>query len=274
MKIPSLQRVLERLLSQKVYSKIENIQLVSDLLLQGKGIRRFEATNDELSALKNSPHQEMSVTASFLKPDKRLVHKWHHYLPIYEEHFSPYKTRSEPVRLLEIGVSGGGSLRMWRDYFGDDAKIYGIDVNSACLEFSGLHGEVRIGSQDDPYFLADVIEEMGGVDIVVDDGSHIMAHIKKSLVTLFPLLEQGGLYFIEDLHTSYWRGHGGGFYRKANFFNLVRSLIDDMHHWYHSKGKTLPEISDELPAMHIYDSICILEKRQVSRPRHSSLVHQ
>ena len=97
---------------------------------------------------------------------------------------------------------------------GDDAKIYGIDIDSACLEFSGLHGEVRIGSQDDPYFLADVIEEMGGVDIVVDDGSHIMAHIKVAYTFSTVRARE---CTSSKICTHPIGGHGGGFYRKANF---------------------------------------------------------
>ena len=100
------------------------------------------------------------------------VHKWHHYLPLYDRYFGQY--RGTPVKFLEIGVNNGGSLQMWRRYFGPDAVICGIDINPDCAQYDGQSGMVRIGSQDDPEFLASVIEEMGGIDAVLDDGSHRM----------------------------------------------------------------------------------------------------
>ena len=131
---------------------------------------------------------------------------------------------------------------------------------------------MRIGSQDDPAFLQSVVAEMGGVDIVLDDGSHHMQHVLSSLKILFPHLNSGGIYLIEDLHTAYWRGWGGGHPAASNFFDFVSELIDDMHHWYHLNGSTHPEISDFCPAIHIHDSITVLEKNRVHPPTHSQIV--
>ncbi|KAG1649488.1 putative 14 protein in nqo3 5'region [Nymphon striatum] len=110
------------------------------------------------------------------------VHKWHHYLPLYDRYFGQY--RNTPVKFLEIGVNNGGSLQMWRRYLGPDAVLCGIDINPDCAQYDGQSGMVRIGSQDDPEFLAEVVKEMGGVDVVLDDGSHRMAHIEKSMRVL------------------------------------------------------------------------------------------
>lgn len=188
----------------------------------------------------------------------RLIHKWHHYLPIYDRYFSSWRNR--PVRFLEIGVSQGGSLGFWRQYFGPDAIIFGIDVDPACAAFDGIDGQVRIGSQDDPDFLRSVIAEMGGVDVVLDDGSHVMAHIRKSLDTLFPLVSEGGTYMIEDLHTAYWKPYGGGYKRPDNFFNTVRHLIDDLHIWYHGRAQHHEAISRHCSGIHVHDSICVLDR--------------
>jgi hypothetical protein len=193
-----------------------------------------------------------------------VVHKWHHYIPIYDRYFSRF--RGKPLRFLEIGVAKGGSLQLWRNYFGDAATIYGIDIKPRCARFDGQSGQVRIGSQDDPDFLAGVVEEMGGVDVVLDDGSHQMPHIEASLRALFPLLSDDGIYMIEDLHTSYWQKWGGGFDARGNFFNTVRRMIDGMHRWYHDRPVVLPEISDKLSGIHIHDSIVVLEKGPVFRP--------
>lgn len=160
---------------------------------------------------------------------------------------------------------------MWRRYFGEAAIIYGIDIKPGCKSLEGPSFQVRIGSQDDPSFLDSVIQEMGGVDVVLDDGSHQMAHIKTSLKCLFPKLNEGGIYFIEDLHTAYWPIFGGGYRSGSSFFNFIRELIDDMHQWYHNEGLVHPEIGSFCPGIHIHDSICVLEKNRVYQPAHSQI---
>lgn len=196
-----------------------------------------------------------------------IVHKWHHYLPIYERYFAPFRQKSP--RFLEIGVSKGGSLSLWRSYFGPDAVIFGIDIDPSCAELNGESGQVRIGSQDDPEFLRKVVEEMGGVDIILDDGSHYSKHIRASLNTLFPLLEDGGVYMVEDLHATYWKTHEGGYQEPNSIIGDIRQMYDDMHHWYHSEGQKIEATADKLAALHLYDSVAVLEKKRVPPPRHS-----
>ncbi|WP_432676134.1 class I SAM-dependent methyltransferase [Nioella aestuarii] len=203
----------------------------------------------------------------FWSNDGPIVHKWLHYFPIYERYFGAFK--GKPVRFLEIGVSKGGSLDMWRSYFGPEAVIFGIDIDPNCAEFDGRSGAVRIGSQDDPEFLAKVVEEMGGLDLVLDDGSHHSRHIRKSLDTLFPLLSDGGVYMIEDLHAAYWPSFGGGYRRPSSFMEVVKVMIDDMHHWYHSRGEKVQATAGGLSGLHVHDSITVLEKQALSRPAHA-----
>ena len=195
------------------------------------------------------------------------VHKWHHYLPLYERYFGPW--RKPGLRFLEIGVSRGGSLAMWRRYFGPDAVIFGVDIDPTCAAYDGQAGQVRIGSQDDPDFLARVVDEMGGVDVVLDDGSHMMAHVEASLKALFPRLSMGGVYMIEDLHAAYWPEFGGGLRAKANVFNHLRRMVDDMHHWYHDEGAQDAPMAGAVAGLHIHDSLVVLDKAQVHRPTHS-----
>jgi hypothetical protein len=198
-----------------------------------------------------------------------VVHKWHHYIPLYDRYLARYRGRK--IRFLEIGVSKGGSLQMWRKYFGDEAVIFGIDIDPNCAKFDGLAGQVRIGSQTDPGFLRSVVDEMGGLDVVLDDGSHHMHHIPATLKTLFGSVTDGGLYMIEDLHGAYWKRLGGGYRSKSNFFGVVRELIDDMHHWYHGHELIHPAVSAHCSGVHVHDSIVVLEKDRVFRPVHSRI---
>ncbi len=203
----------------------------------------------------------------FAEHDGPIVHKWHHYLPLYDRYFSKY--RNKPLKFLEIGVSKGGSLQLWRSYFGPDAAIFGIDINPDCAQFDGQAGQARIGSQDDPEFLQAVVDEMGGVDVILDDGSHVMNHIRASYRSLFPRLSVGGLYMIEDLHTAYWQDWGGGLGASGNFFNTVSKMIDDMHGWSHGRGAS--EGDAGIVGIHIHDSLVVLEKERVSKPVHSEI---
>jgi hypothetical protein len=145
----------------------------------------------------------------FFKTDK-----WgeHSYLRHYQTHF--HDLRSKRINVLEIGVGGygntvigGNSLRMWKAYF-RQANIFGIDIyDKRPLEEKRI--KIFQGSQVDEAFLKDVIDQIGGVDVIIDDGSHINADVIRTFEILFPLLRRGGIYAIEDTQTSYWPGFGG-----------------------------------------------------------------
>ena len=249
-------------------------QALQDVFWRGRALGRFRSSRyPERSNVRDDLRDSYGFTGDladiFCDNTGKVVHKWHHFLPIYERHFAPFRNR--PIRFLEIGVSRGGSLAMWRKYFGPEAIIYGIDIDPECAAFQGSDGQVRIGSQADPDFLRRVVAEMGGLDIVLDDGSHVMAHIKRTLETLFPLLDPAGVYMIEDLHTAYWRRFGGGFWRRGNFFNYTRQLVDDMHSWYHVTRPKHPVVSDICRSIQIYDSIVVLEKGRKVMPLHSQI---
>ncbi|MBL9051642.1 MAG: class I SAM-dependent methyltransferase [Tabrizicola sp.] len=199
-----------------------------------------------------------------MKNEGEGVDKWHHYLPLYERYLEPWRGR--PLRFLEIGVYKGGSLQLWRRYFGPDAVIYGIDIDPDCARFDGQAGQVRIGSQAEASFLNAVVDEMGGVDVILDDGSHRMEHVSASLDALFPRLSVGGIYIIEDLHTAYWKKYGGGHQAPGNFYNTVRKMIDDMHHWYHDAGASHQATAGALVGIHVHDSMVILDKGNAYSP--------
>jgi hypothetical protein len=198
-----------------------------------------------------------------------IVDKWHHYIPLYDRYLSQFRGTS--FKFLEIGVFKGGSLQMWRNYFGPDAVIMGIDINPDCAQFDGQSGMVRIGSQDDPEFLEKVVDEMGGIDFVLDDGSHHMAHVRKSFEVLFPRLSSPGIYMIEDLHTAYWPRFGGGMGRRTNFFRYMGGIIDDMHGWYHDEPTKVPEADKAVTGIHIHDSVVVFEKGEVHKPVRSQI---
>jgi hypothetical protein len=220
---------------------------------------RSEADRAKLAECAQTPIAEL-----FFAHRGRKIQKLAHYLPIYEKYFGPY--RNTPVKMLEIGVNKGGSLDLWRKYFGKDATIFGVDINPDCAGVVTAPNQVRIGSQDDPQFLLGVISEMGAPDIILDDGSHVGRHQCKSFEILFPKLKTGGLYVIEDLCTAYWPGEWEGGYRRTDTaIGLVKRMIDDMHAWYHNVPAATPA-KDEIGAIHIYNSIVVIEKTKTGAP--------
>ena len=210
---------------------------------------------------------------------RRPVFKWTQYLPAYDAQFDRYRSGfpladggTRPLRVLEIGVLNGGSLQLWHEYFGTDAEIVGIDVNPDCAKFEELGVTVRIGSQADRAFLLSVAKEMGTIDIIIDDGSHIGQDQRVSFETLFPIMSDGGVYAVEDLHTSYWIDYGGSMRGRKSFIGMVKNLIDDMHSWYHPHGQSVPvDAAHSVSQISIYDSVVFIHK--ASKPKPANFVY-
>ncbi len=187
--------------------------------------------------------------------------KWGHYFEIYDTHFQRFRGAAPVV--LEIGIRKGGSLQIWRDYFGDGARIVGIDIDPACRALEADGFDVFIGDQGDPALLARIVERFGPFDIVIDDGSHRMEDLKASFAALFPALQSGGLYMVEDTHTCYMAEYDGGYRRSGTFVENAKHIVDQMHA-FHSEDRAVlaPNgLTVTVNAVHFYDSIIVIEKR-------------
>jgi hypothetical protein len=121
----------------------------------------------------------------------------------YDQVLEPWV--NENIKLLELGIQGGGSHLLWRDYF-PKGTIVGIDITVP----PNFSSEERIhffeGSQTDTRVLSEVANKVApdGFDIIIDDASHIGEYTKQSFWHLFDNhLKPGGLYVIEDWRTGY-----------------------------------------------------------------------
>lgn len=195
----------------------------------------------------------------FLLNTDRPIHKWWHYFEIYHQYFE--KFRNKPITILEIGVQHGGSIRMWKEYFGKDAKVVGIDIDSQCKELEEPGIDVRIGSQDDPIFLQSIIDEYDKFDIIIDDGGHYMNQQIISLDILYPFVSDNGIYLCEDIQTSYWPQYDGGLNKPGTFIEYCKSLIDNINYQYWSTIE-VNNYSLYTWSIHFYDGIVVFEKRQ------------
>ena len=126
----------------------------------------------------------------------------HEYDRIYDDKFK--MLREKELLIIEIGVFRGASLSVLSSYF-QNSVIVGLDINEDAAQYEDKKSRinVRIGNQTDDKFLQSVIDEFGNPDIVIDDGSHICRDVIVTFECLWNSLNSGGLYIIEDTHTSY-----------------------------------------------------------------------
>jgi hypothetical protein len=240
----------------------------------------LKALGPDLSAEVIWPATDTPVTGDLASVfnDTDNVHKWQHYLPVYESAID----RSRPIRMLEIGVFHGGSLQMWGKYVHPDSIIVGIDIDPECKQFDdpARQVHVRIGGQQDISFLGDVIDEFGPFDMILDDGSHLSSHMVETFRYLFPkALVDGGIYIVEDIHCSYWKGWRDS---PMSFVDFTKSLIDAMHAHYQVANSelafrvddpnrraevTVPVAATLLGKVEFFDSIAVIHRARRQLPR-------
>jgi cephalosporin hydroxylase len=183
------------------------------------------------------------------------IFKWRHYLEAYHRHFAKFV--GTEVHILEIGVFSGGSLQMWKDYFGPGCRVYGVDIREECKVHEQESIRILIGDQGDLGIWKAVREQVPKLDIVIDDGSHVVQHQITSLNALLPHLRPGGVYMVED---SYWVTNG--------FHDYAAGLSRNIHAW----GQPKPGVHDphdgQIPeafqravgSMHVYPYLTVFEK--------------
>lgn len=201
----------------------------------------------------------------FASQEGRLTQKWTHYFDAYDRHFARF--RGEKVVLLEIGVAHGGTIDMWKHYFGSGLQYYGIDINPLCASYAEPGVEIFIGSQSDAAFLRDVQAAIPDIDILIDDGGHTMRQQAVTFEVLFEKVKDGGIYLCEDVHTSYQQAFGGGYRRHGTFIEKAKSLVDALHAFHSEQRALSPDrYSRAISSIHFYDSMVFIEKEDRVAP--------
>ncbi len=176
-----------------------------------------------------------SLVSYFINNQRGAINKWLHYFDIYEKHLSRFRGNNPVV--LEIGVKDGGSLGMWKDYFGQGSKIIGLDINPDCIKHQLKDVEVFIGSQDDPNIINNIFSKYKNIDILIDDGSHRMVDMINSFNLIYNRLNEDGLYIVEDTQTCF-----DNRYCDANdltFLDFAREKLDELHYGYVIGGELM-----------------------------------
>lgn len=180
----------------------------------------------------------------------RGIWKWNHYFEIYDRHFRKFV--GHEVRIVEIGIYSGGSLEMWRHYFGPDCRIYGVDIESACKAYENEYTRVFVGDQADRSFWRSFKRDVHGLDIIIDDGGHHADQQIATMEELLPHLRPGGVYLCEDVHGL----HNG-------FAAYARGLADNLNAMDTTGSKpALPPTSFQasIKSMHFYPYVVVIEK--------------
>jgi len=165
-----------------------------------------------------------------------VSYKYTTYFDSYDHFFSILKGKD--ITFVEIGVLDGGSLFMWRDYFGANARIIGVDLNPEAKKWEKEGFEIYIGSQSDKNFWKEFVNDVGNIDIVLDDGGHTYSQQIITTESLLPHIKDGGLLVIEDTHTSYMKGFGD---INFSFIEYVKEHIDKVNMRYMSFEKSKAE---------------------------------
>lgn len=94
-------------------------------------------------------------------------------------------------------------MRVWNDYFKHpEAKFIGVDISETARQVAEGRIHIEIGDCGNREFLA----ELGSryrPQVLIDDASHIWQHQIDAFEVLFPSVLPGGMFIIEDIHTSF-----------------------------------------------------------------------
>jgi hypothetical protein len=207
------------------------------------------------------PRDENPLAAYFKAHSHgRGIWKWIHYFEAYHRHFQ--KFIGQEVHVLEIGIYSGGSLEMWRNYFGAQCRLYGVDIQPACKAHENEFTKVFIGDQADRHFWRAFKREVPVVDILIDDGGHTPEQQVVTLEEMLPHLRPGGVYFCEDVHGPL---HGFG--------SFLHGLADGLNSYVPPPPGSDPDALRELispptpfqsdiHSIHSYPFATVIEKRQ------------
>ena len=216
-----------------------------------------------------------------LKTDKFTGHN---YDLVYDRYFPPYLGRDR-IKMLEIGLgcgmphpyTAGASTLLWTEYFKSvsDFELHVFEYNKPCAEaWFNLHklpkAFLHTGDQSNITDLERAITSSGGnFDIIIDDGGHTMKQQIVSVEYLFPnALKPGGIYIIEDLHTSILRGQFQDFGSKRTNL-LLQDMMNEMtisfdtemfHRKEHVASIKNPVMANSVIGLHCIPALCVLEK--------------
>lgn len=245
------------------------------LFTMGLMISVFADYPKNMQSVRLAEYEYLDQLALVAGTDKSSA--FHNYTKVYADFFGPI--RNDPLVFLEIGIYKGNSVKLWESYF-PNATLYFIDNTPSYIEYFSKRSHYHFMDQTDWYTLHAFAKSVGGeFDVILDDAGHSMVGQIGSFQTFFQYLKSGGLYIIEDLHSSYWQQYGGGGTIQnpksgpGTCVFYLQSLVDELNYTSAktecaddakvpaSLRQTLNYFQDQIDSIHFYKSVCLIRKK-------------
>lgn len=182
----------------------------------------------------------------------RGIWKWLHYFDIYHRHLGRFV--GQDVNVVEVGIYSGGSLDMWKHYFGPKCRLVGVDIEPACKAYEDERTRIFIGDQADRGFWRGFKRDVPLVDIFIDDGGHYPEQQIATLEEMLPHLRPGGVYLCEDVHGM-----------QNGFSAYVRGMADNLNVQREPRleqelGFSATPFQRAVHSFHFYPYVCVIER--------------
>ena len=178
----------------------------------------------------------------------RGIWKWDHYFDIYHRYLN--KFIGKEVHIVEVGIYSGGSLEMWKNYFGPGCHVYGVDIQEACRLYEEERTKIFIGDQADREFWKRFRQQVPNVDILIDDGGHLPEQQIVTLEEMLPHIRPGGVYICEDIGKI------------GNSFSVFVHQLADCLNAVNAVGATVKTTNWQrsIQSVHLYPYIVVIQK--------------
>jgi hypothetical protein len=195
----------------------------------------------------------MKSTLKEFHKSKNYSTKWKNYFSVYDELLLKYVNKK--ITFVEIGVLDGGSLKMWKNFFGNNARIIGVDLNPNAKKFMEKGIEIYIGDQSKKEFWKGFFNKVGKVDIILDDGGHTNEQLICTTINCVPKIKNRGMLIIEDTHTSYLKEFGNP--SKYSFINFSKKIVDDINFRFPKIGSYKFSLNKFVYSIQYYEGITV-----------------
>jgi hypothetical protein len=232
--------------------------LTLPFLTQGRQFGRQAKFWPDSRANVDQINQPNELASYFLSHDVGPgIWKWMHYFDIYERHLSKFAGRE--VNIVEIGIYSGGSLGMWKHYFGDGCHVWGVDIEEACRAYETERVSIVIGDQADRSFWKKFKRDVPIVDIVIDDGGHLAEQQLVTFEELMPHIRPGGVYLCEDITTTHNRFAA---YIHGLSNNLNAASWQAIENGVAGIASSNSELQSAINSIHLYPFVAVVEKNE------------
>ncbi len=246
---------IRNFISERIKKQVRYLRMINKFnqgFLEGQKLPPTIITNVNNSRVYKNP---LEIYFDSHK-EGRGVWKWEHYFEIYHSHFAKFIDRE--VNVLEVGIYSGGSLDMWKEYFGQKCRIYGVDIEEACKSYENDAVKIFVGDQADRNFWKLFKSETPNLDIIIDDGGHMPHQQIVTLEEMLPHLRPGGVYLCEDVHgiSNEFAAYIYGFSQNLNACQ-AKQYVDENET---GLANITTQFQSMIHSVHLYPFVTVIEK--------------